>query len=315
MIRLDHVHKSFGRIQALEAVNVEASAGMVTALLGPNGAGKTTAMRLMTGSISPDAGRVEVAGRVDPRSDSAARAQIGFLAETASIYPEMTPAEYLAYRGRLYGLDRRSRRAGVYREIERCELGDVRRKRVGALSKGYRQRVGLAAALLHDPSVLVLDEPTSGLDPEQIRAFRGLVAGLAREKTVVLSSHVLAEIEAVAGRVVVLARGRVVHDGEFEFRSDPRTVCVECRASDEVDAETDLARVAGMIVALEGVIDCSSRPSEPGWHRLEVRCEHDLRESVAGVLVRAGRSIREMAPVRVSLEERFASLVREGAGS
>jgi ABC-2 type transport system ATP-binding protein len=209
-VLLDGVTRRFGATTAVERVSFELRRGEVVGLLGPNGAGKTTTMRLLTGYLRPDAGRVVVGG-VDLGDDPlSVKRTIGYMPEGGAGYPEMTVVGYLHWWARLRRVPRRRRRAVVEQTIGRVGLRGVERTRVAALSRGYRQRVGLARAMLHDPDVLVLDEPTSGLDPRQVVETRDLIARLGRERTVLLSSHLLAEVAQVCRRVVVLDRGRVV---------------------------------------------------------------------------------------------------------
>src|SRR5712671_529060 len=182
MIRVGSISKAFGRVQAVRRVSFEVPRGQVVGLLGANGAGKTTTIRMVTGFLPPDEGVITVEGFDTVRQSEQARRSLGYLPEAAPAYAEMAVEDYLDFRARLYSMRRAARKAGVERALGQCDLGSVRRRRVGQLSRGYRQRVGLAAAILHDPPVLVLDEPTSALDPRQIRHIRGLIRELAREK-------------------------------------------------------------------------------------------------------------------------------------
>ncbi|MBA4119485.1 MAG: MFS transporter [Isosphaera sp.] len=232
MIEVRGVSKRFGRVWAVRDVTLSVTPGRVTGLLGPNGAGKTTLIRMITSFLLPSAGSVVVGGHDAVVRSLAARGLIGYLPESAPLYPEMTVGSYLRFRAGLFGIGRRRRGSAIDRAVDRCALADVRRRRIGELSKGYRQRVGLAAAILHDPPVLILDEPTSGLDPTQIVAMRGLIAELSAERplggggalggadasgrqgrVMLLSSHILPEVEQTCGRVVIMARGRVRADG------------------------------------------------------------------------------------------------------
>jgi ABC-2 type transport system ATP-binding protein len=213
MVDLTDITKHYDKVRAVEGVSLSLAPGVVTGLLGPNGAGKSTLIRIIAGLLSPTAGSARVCGFDTLASAAQARAQLGYLPEFAPLYTEMTPIEYLWYRARLMGLARAARRSAIERAIEQCDLGELRNRPIAALSKGYRQRVGLASAILHDPRVLVLDEPTTGLDPTQIRHSRELFRRLAQGRVVLLSSHILPEIEATCDRIVILARGRVRADG------------------------------------------------------------------------------------------------------
>ena len=214
MIALAGVSKAFGAARALHDVSFSVGAGEVVGFVGPNGAGKTTTLRLISGYLSPDAGTIAVDGIDVERDRRAACARIGYLPETVPLYREMRVADYLAFRARLKGVARNEVEAQVERALERTHTVEVRRRPIGVLSRGFRQRVGLADALVASPPVLLLDEPTAGLDPVQVREFRELLADLAGTHTVLLSSHILPEIEAVTDRVVMLAGGQVVADGD-----------------------------------------------------------------------------------------------------
>jgi len=199
-----------GRLPALDGVSFEIGRGEIVGLLGPNGAGKTTLMRILTGFLAPTRGAVAIAGRAMADDPRAARRAIGYLPEAVPLPPEMRVSEYLVFRAALKGLARGARAGAIDEVIGRVELGDRRRQIIGTLSRGTRQRVGLADALLGGPPILILDEPTVGLDPNQIRETRALIRDLGRERTVLLSTHVLSEVEALATRVIILHRGRVV---------------------------------------------------------------------------------------------------------
>ena len=218
MIEASGLSKRYGDLIAVDGVSFSVQPGEVVGFLGPNGAGKTTTMRMLTGFLPPTDGRATIAGHDIFDEPLAARRAVGYLPETPPLYPEMSVEGYLTYVAKIKDVPRAQRRAAVDRALERCGLADVRRRVIGALSKGYRQRVGLAQAIVHDPSVLILDEPTVGLDPIQIREIRTLIAGLASEKkgdearTVILSTHILPEVEAICRRVLILNRGRKVID-------------------------------------------------------------------------------------------------------
>jgi ABC-2 type transport system ATP-binding protein len=213
VIRVERVSKRFGRTRALSEVSFAVARGEVVGFVGENGAGKTTTLRIITGFLDPDAGRVLVAGCDVTRERGAARRHLGYLPENVPLYGDMRVEEYLRFRARLKGVARGEVSARVDDALERVDLVAVRRRIVGELSKGFRQRVGLADALVARPPILILDEPAAGLDPVQVRELRQLLAALGSEHTVLLSSHVLPEVEAVADRVVMLAAGRVVAEG------------------------------------------------------------------------------------------------------
>ena len=205
--------KRFGRLQAVAEINLDFEPGAVIGFLGHNGAGKTTTMRMLCGVLPPSSGTISVGG-FDLRTHAKAAARVvGYLPEGSPLYPELRVHEYLVFRARLYGIDQPAK--AIDSAIERCGLGDARDRIIGQLSKGFRLRVGLAAAILHETRVLVLDEPTSGLDPLQVIEVRSLIHDLAADRTIMLSTHVLTEVEAICDRVVLMARGRIVAEGDL----------------------------------------------------------------------------------------------------
>jgi ABC-2 type transport system ATP-binding protein len=213
MIVVEHLTKYYGEYPAVRDVNFEVSKGRVVGFLGPNGAGKSTTMRILAGFLTATGGRATVAGHDVFADPIAVRRRIGYMPESCPLYPELRVNEYLKFRAGLKGLGWSARRQRIDYVIERCWLTDVRRQLVGTLSKGYRQRVGLADALLADPPVLILDEPTAGLDPAQIRETRKLIRELGTQHTMLLSTHILSEVEMTCDSVVVIYQGRVVEDG------------------------------------------------------------------------------------------------------
>jgi ABC-2 type transport system ATP-binding protein len=222
VIEARELSKRYGDLVAVDDVSFSVAPGEVVGFLGPNGAGKTTTMRILTGFLPPTDGSAAIAGHDIFEDPLAARRAVGYLPETPPLYPEMSVEDYLDYVARIKDVPRRARAGAVDRALERCGLGDVRRRIIGALSKGYRQRVGLAQAIVHEPPVLILDEPTVGLDPIQIREIRALIAALAVERagekarTVILSTHILPEVEAICRRVLIISRGRKVVDQPLE---------------------------------------------------------------------------------------------------
>jgi ABC-2 type transport system ATP-binding protein len=212
MIHIDRLCKSYGPVQALSDVSLSVTTGEIVGLLGPNGAGKTTAMKIVTCYMPPSSGSVSVDG-VDVLADPlAVRQRIGYLPEHNPLYLDMSVDEYLKFSARLHRIPAGEHAAAMGKAIHKCGLDEYRHRLIGHLSKGYRQRVGLAQAILHDPDVLVLDEPTTGLDPNQILEIRSLIKELGREKTVILSTHIMQEVQAVCSRVLIINRGRIVAD-------------------------------------------------------------------------------------------------------
>jgi len=218
MIRAEGLSKRYGEVVAVDGVSFEVEKGEIVGFLGPNGAGKTTSMRMLTGFLPPTEGSAEIAGHDIFQDPIAARRCVGYLPDSPPLYPEMTVSSYLDFVARIKDVPRARRRESLDRALERCGLTGVHRRVIGTLSKGFRQRVGLAQAIIHDPPVLILDEPTVGLDPLQIREIRGLIADLAapakgaEQQTVVLSTHILAEVEAICRRVILINAGRKAVD-------------------------------------------------------------------------------------------------------
>jgi len=225
MIEAHNLSKQFGHFLAVRDVSFSIPRGEVVAFLGPNGAGKTTTMRLLTGFVAPTQGSARIAG-IDVQADRIGAADhLGYLPENGPLYPDMTPTGLLKFFGAARGLDRKTLETRLEAVIDQCSLGSVAHKPIGKLSKGYRQRVSMAQALLHDPEVLILDEPTSGLDPNQIRGVRKLIRELGQSKTVLVSTHILQEVEPIAGRVLFIHDGRLVFDGKpSEMRSGGKTL-------------------------------------------------------------------------------------------
>jgi ABC-2 type transport system ATP-binding protein len=216
MIEVRNLTKRYGDLIAVKDVSFTAQKGEIVGFLGPNGAGKTTTMRIITGFIPPTSGTVEVDGFDILEASHDVRKRIGYLPENPPIYFDMTVSSYLAFVGRIKGLSRAELPEAVDRAVQRCGLTEVTRRVLGHLSKGFRQRVGLAQALIHEPAVLVLDEPTIGLDPRQIRDIRGLIKELAGERTVILSTHILPEVVQLCRKVVIINEGRVMVEAQID---------------------------------------------------------------------------------------------------
>lgn len=301
--------RSRGR-PAVDGVSFSVQQGQIAGLLGPNGAGKSTTIRIITGYLRQDAGSVTVNSHDTIDAPLAARASVGYLPESAPLYPEMTPEAYLRYRAKLFGVPPRDRKASVDRAIDRCWLGPMRRRRIGALSKGYKQRVGLAASLLHNPPVLVLDEPSNGLDPQQIRETRSLVRELAEDRTMLVSSHILAEIERTCDKVVMIAAGRVLADGSLdELRSSQRRTATRTTV---VEAKTSSN---AWLDGLESVTIAGTESSE-GWTRYQLTSDSDPREAISEAAASAGIRIRELTSVEPGLEQLFLDILEaEGAAA
>jgi ABC-2 type transport system ATP-binding protein len=284
-----------GGVTALDGVAFEARAGEVLGFLGPNGAGKTTAMRICTGYLAPTTGSVEVCGIDVAAQPLAARARLGYLPEAVPLYLDMRVEEYLSYRAGLKGVPGSLRRGRIDEAIAAVAITEQRRRVIGQLSKGYRQRVGLADALVHRPDVLILDEPTDGLDPNQRHDVLELIGRLGKERAVVLSTHILPEVESVCARVVILDRGRVIATGAPAELADPDR---ELR----IVARGDREAIATALCAIAGVLDVAGEGDV-----YLVRCAHDVRHLLAAAVVAHGE-LRELRSAAAGLERVFATL-------
>jgi ABC-2 type transport system ATP-binding protein len=303
-IRVDDLCKRYGPVVAVDRIHFEVAPGELVGFLGPNGAGKTTTMRILTTFLPATSGIASVCG-YDVMNDSMkVRENIGYLPESVPLYPEMRVEEYLTYRAKLKNVDRSVRRKRVEDCLERCRVKEVRRRLLGTLSKGYRQRVGLADAMIADPKLLILDEPTSGLDPIQIRQTLDTIKALAGTHTILLSTHILPEVEAICDRVIIINRGTIRWDGRLsKLAEQVPAVVMEVRAP--VDAVTKL------VEQQPGVKKVTATPIDDGWLAIEIEQDRsgDLREVVAGKIVSAGWSIRRLDLRRKNLEALYTDVV------
>jgi len=308
MITAENLTKYFGTFAAIENVSFEVGRGEIIGFLGPNGAGKSTTMRILAGVYPPTRGRAVVAGYDIVRDALRARAVVGYFPERVSLYGDMTVTAYLAYVAAMKGLEGTRARQDMAYALASCSLEPVRTRVIGTLSKGYRQRVGIAQALIGAPRVLILDEPTAGLDPEQVAELRSLIRELRGERTVILSSHVLSEIEATCDRVIIINRGRVL------AVDTPTNLNRQLRRTSEVYLEVVApdGDVVQTLRAVPGVLSVEPRANPgDGASALLVATEEgrDLRELIAATVVGHGWALRELRPVMLSLEEIFLSLV------
>lgn len=300
-IEVDGITKYFGEQAAVNSVSFRVPYGQVLGFLGPNGAGKTTTMRIITGFISPDAGSVRVGGYSPQRQPDQVRRLIGYLPENNPLYLDMPVMEFLEFTARLHGIRGPAIRKRISEIIDVCGLDVEKHKRIGELSRGYRQRVGLAQALLHDPPILILDEPTSGLDPNQTAEVRSLIRQLGKEKTIILSTHILPEVEATCDRILIIHRGRIVADGTPAQLKEAGSVEAYLRVqlegfNSEEEVFTALARLKGVrsvekgedrnVFVLRGSASVEVRRElfrlcvERGWVILELRAHTRTLEEV-----------------------------------
>lgn len=307
MIRVEGLTKRYPRTVAVDDISFSVGKGEIIGFLGPNGAGKTTTMRMLTCFLPPSAGMAEVAGFDVAKQPMEVKKRIGYLPETPPLYPEMEVREYLNFVGRLKGMSGASLSARIDEVAKRCHIDDVMPKLIGKLSKGYRQRVGLAQAIIHNPDVLILDEPTSGLDPKQIIETRDLIKELAGEHTIILSTHILPEVEQVCEKVIIINKGRVVATDSVE------NLTSRLRGSDAVGVEVSGAQQAeaeGLLGAVAGVASVKNLGMKDGRLRFEVESQpgQHIRPELARAVVQAGWQLHELHSLSFSLEEIFLQL-------
>ncbi len=310
MISVHELTKVYGQTLAVDHISFEVEKGQIVGFLGPNGAGKSTTLRMLTCYIPPTSGGASVAGFDIFHQADDVRERMGYLPENVPLYTEMKVEEYLEFRGKLRKMPREERRKRMEYVIERCWLKTVRRKTIGHLSKGYRQRVGLADSLLHNPPVLILDEPTVGLDPTQIRESRKLIKELAGQHTVMLSTHILPEVEAVCSRVIVIAGGRIVAQGSPEELVNTRRltarVLIECRGPAK-DVEMALGRVSG-VGHVEILPGRAGAENGSVIAALKAKDGYDVREEAARTVIQHGWPLREVRLEHATLEEYFVQV-------
>lgn len=311
MIEVRGLTKRYGAAVAVSDVSFDAKRGEVLGFLGPNGAGKTTTMRVITGYLPPTSGAVKVAGHDVVEESIEARRHTGYLPENPPVYTDMRVKEYLAFAARIKGVPRRDVARRIDEVSGKCAITDVQRRPIGKLSKGYRQRVGLAQALIHNPDVLVLDEPTAGLDPRQIIEVRELIRGLAGQHTVILSTHILPEVSKTCDRVVVINAGKLVAEGT----PDELTRRQQGFESVRVTAEGPSADMKARLERVEGVDLVEDRGEESGRSTFEVHAarDKDVRSEVARAIVESGWRLLELKHSGMSLEDIFLKLITHDA--
>jgi ABC-2 type transport system ATP-binding protein len=306
VIVAEQLSKWYGPRLAVDRVSLEVAAGEVMGLLGPNGSGKTTILRILTGYLRPSSGTARIAGLDVVHDSLAARARVGYVPEDAPLYGWMRVGEFLLFMARIKGLSRRAAPAVVESVVERLALGDVRRLLIGKLSRGYRQRVAIGQALLGDPALLILDEPTNGLDPRQIIEMRGHIRSLAGERTVVVTSHILGEIERVADRAAILVAGRLL--GVHAVRGVGLGQRFRLRVrGPEAAVETCLGGVHGVL----GVRAEREPGADLGSYVVDAAAG-PITEALAAAVVGAGFGLHEITPAPVDLEALFLGLTSGG---
>ncbi len=314
MVHFENVTQDFGDLHALNDVTFTIPAGGIVGLLGPNGAGKTTTMRIMTGFLEPTSGTVTIAGQPFTPDTTPLKRHIGYLPESAPSYGDMLAWDYLAYEARLHGIDPTQRIPQVIRDVG---LSDHAHKPIRELSKGYRQRVGLAHTLIHDPDLLVLDEPTSGLDPNQIVEVRALIRRIARTKTVILSTHIMQEVEALCDRVIVIHDGTIRYDGSIaSFSGTGQRIRIIFSYVEPKVLQEHLSRLPGVsTVRIEttpedNLIACTVEADGSG-DTDSTDGREDLRPQIFRLALEQGLTLYEMVRERTSMEDMFHQLTRE----
>lgn len=308
MIRVQNLTKAYGERRAISGLSFHIHEGEIVGFLGPNGAGKTTTLRILTCYMPATSGSASVAGFDVFTESIKVRNVIGYLPESTPLDGGMRVREYLNFRGKIRGLDRGARENGIRRVADLCWLGDFIDRPISQLSKGMKQRVGLADALLHDPKVLILDEPTVGLDPTQIRETRHLIQELAKRHTVLLSSHILHEVEATCQRAIIIAGGKIVASGSpAELKRDIRGNLIAEVSGPDTEIRKALSQVRG--------VSELQAESNNGWHRYRIKMQgqDDPREDIFKLVKSNGWSLRELRLEGGSLEEYFVRITAEQA--
>jgi len=309
MIEIADLSKSYGRHLAVDKISFEVAQGEIVGFLGPNGAGKTTTLRMLTGFLPPTSGAARIAGHDIFRESLEVRKRIGYMPENVPLYTEMRVKEYLRFRGGLRGLRGSHLRKRLGEVLEICGLTDVRRKMIKTLSKGYRQRVGLADALIHEPDLLILDEPTNGLDPNQIRAIRRLIQNLGEKHTILLSTHILSEVEMTCNKVVIIDGGRI------KAADTPKNLVNSMRRAGRITVElqTPISLAEPLLSSIDVVTKVNSESLQDGWNRFTVFVapNTDTRLKLSNLAIENDWPLRSLSRRSGTLEEVFVELTRK----
>jgi len=306
MIEVENLTKRYGRHTAVDGISFKVEKGEILGFLGPNGAGKTTTMRILTCYLPPTEGTARVAGHDVFAAPLEVKRRVGYIPETPPLYPDMSVEDFLTFCAKIKGVPAGERKAKVDEAMEKCRVGDVRQKLIGKLSKGYRQRVGLAQAILHNPEVLILDEPTAGLDPKQIIETRELIKSLGGSHTIILSTHILPEVSMTCGRVVIINKGKVVAE------DTPENLTHRLRGAGGLRLEVrgEESAVLDAIRSVRGVLQVRGRGDAHGIVSVEVEAEagRDVRADLAAAVVGRGFGLLGLLQSGMSLEEIFLHL-------
>lgn len=305
MVEVQDLTKFYGNFLAIEGVSFTVRKGDILGFLGPNGSGKTTTMRIATGYLPPTSGTVRIAGYDIQTQSLEARRRIGYLPETVPLYTDMTVEDYLEFMGTIRGMPKKRLQQRINEVIDIVKIHEYRSTHIGKLSKGYRQRTGLAQAILHEPEVLILDEPTIGIDPIQVVETRHLIRELGKEHTIILSTHILPEVSMVCNRVVIIHEGRVVAE------DTPANLAERLKGTERIELEVrgPAKEVMPLLRSLRGVMEVRRvGEGEPGTYIVESRRGADLREQIAQAIVSKGWGLLKLNPASISLEEIFLRL-------
>lgn len=306
MIKVENLTKKYGDFAALDGVSFNMQEGEVIGVLGPNGAGKTTLLRILVTFLEPTAGKVMIDGFDinKPLHEQKIKSKIGYLPEHAPLYEDMIVDEYLRFVGKMQGIDKNNLEEAVLRVMEECGLREKENKEISTLSKGYRQRLGIAQALIHDPKIVILDEPTTGLDPNQRIEIRNLIKEIGKSKTVILSSHVLSEIQSTCSRVLIIKKGKIVADGT------PESLENNNRNQSIINAEVDElgANIVPRLKSITGIEEV-----EINGNRITIitTLEIDLRKDIAKIIIEENSGLLELTRKQANLEDVFIELTKE----
>ena len=308
MIKVSNLSKQYVERAAIDNISFEVESGEIVGFLGPNGAGKTTTLRMLTGYIPPTSGNASIGGH-DVFSESIkARQKIGYMPENVPLYDDMRVREYLRFRAELKGLRGQEARQGVSEAIDLCGLKKIRRQIISSLSKGYRQRVGLADALVNNPELLILDEPTNGLDPNQIRRFRELIKQLGIRHTILISTHILSEVEMTCNRVIILNEGKIIANDK------PKDLSRELRSANTISIEVKISTetAQNLIKAIPGIKKVTKEHQTEEWSHFTIRTEpgNDVRESIVHLANAQGWPLREIRTQYATLEDAFVEITQ-----
>ena len=315
MISVQGLSKRYARNVAVDNISFDVQKGQIVGFLGPNGAGKTTTMRILTCFLPPTAGSANVAGFDVLQAPMEVKRRIGYLPETPPLYPDMEVFEYLHFVGRLKGIPSADLKRRADEAMERCAVADVRKKLIAKLSKGYRQRVGLAQAIIHNPDVLILDEPTSGLDPKQIHETRSLIQSLAGDHTIILSTHILPEVEQICQKVIIISKGKVVATDTVQNLTNrlrgSEAIAVEVGAQSGLEAP-EVRQKLEQVPGVSRVLHRETR-GERMLFEVESLQGRSVRSDLARAVVNSGWALNELRPLALSLEEVFLQLTSSDA--